>query len=63
MSAKPLGLSKAEVEEIVGTILAERALAFQKAYPLAFFDLHLRKQKEPLLDGPSPAFPEVAYRR
>lgn len=63
MAAKLLGLSKAEVEEVVGTIPAERALAFQKAYPLAFFDLHLREQKEPLLDGPSPAFPEVGYRR
>ncbi|MEV6868081.1 lipase [Streptosporangium subroseum] len=63
MSAKPLGLGKAQVQEVVGTIPAKRALAFQKAYPLAFFDLHLRKRKEPLLDGPSPAFPEVAYRR
>jgi hypothetical protein len=29
--------------------------------PRAFFDLHLRGRRGPLLDGPSPAFPEVAF--
>lgn len=38
-----------------------RAVRIQQAYPLAFFDLHLRHRRQPLLDGPSPAFPEVRF--
>ncbi|MFC3986549.1 alpha/beta hydrolase family protein [Streptosporangium jomthongense] len=63
MSAKPLGLGKAQLEEVVGTIPAERALAFQRAYPLAFFEQNLRGRPQALLRGPSAAFPEVSYRR
>ncbi|WP_283137099.1 alpha/beta hydrolase family protein [Rhizohabitans arisaemae] len=63
MAAKALGLTKQQLEEVVGTIPAARALAFQRAYVPAFFDLHLRGRKVPLLDGPSPDFPEVGYRR
>jgi predicted dienelactone hydrolase len=33
----------------------------QQAYPLAFFDLHLRNRRQRLLEGPSPAFPKVDY--
>lgn len=33
----------------------------QQAYPLAFFDLHLRNRGGTLLDGPSPAFPAVKF--
>jgi hypothetical protein len=32
----------------------------QRAYPLAFFDLHLRHRGH-LLDVPSPRFPEVTF--
>ncbi|WP_218004682.1 alpha/beta hydrolase family protein [Microtetraspora niveoalba] len=63
MSAGPLGLSKEQLQEVVGTIPAERALAFQRAYPLAFFEQNLRGRPQALLQGPSPAFPEVSYRR
>ncbi|RCG26856.1 lipase [Sphaerisporangium album] len=58
-----IGLPPREVEESVGTIAAGRALAFQHAYPRAFFDRHLRGRKATLLDGPAPRFPEVAYTR
>ncbi|WP_306190570.1 hypothetical protein [Streptomyces sp. MK5] len=39
-----------------------RTTAAAEAYPLAFFDLHLRHRgKAHLLDGPCPAFPEVKF--
>ncbi|MEU0567336.1 lipase [Nonomuraea sp. NPDC005983] len=55
-----LKLSTQELQEMVGTIPTARALAFQRAYPRAFFDLHLRHRGH-LLDGPSSRFPEVKY--
>ncbi|MFB8166441.1 hypothetical protein ACFC60_00670 [Kitasatospora purpeofusca] len=57
-----LGMSAADLEHEVGTIPGDRAQAFQRAYPRAFFDLHLRGRGR-LLDGPSPAFPEVDHAR
>jgi predicted dienelactone hydrolase len=33
------------------------------AYTLAFFDQYLKEKKSPLLAGPSPEYPEVAFRR
>jgi len=36
-------------------------VGIQQAYPLSFFDLHLRDRRQRLLEGPSPAFPEVRY--
>ncbi|MFJ9692620.1 alpha/beta hydrolase family protein [Kitasatospora sp. NPDC101183] len=57
-----LGRSASDLEEDVGTIPGRRAQAFQRAYPRAFFDLHLRGRGH-LLDGPSPGFPEVGYDR
>ncbi|MFJ1753334.1 alpha/beta hydrolase family protein [Kitasatospora sp. NPDC088134] len=57
-----LGMSPTDLADEVGTIPAQRAQAFQRAYPRAFFDLHLRGRGR-LLDGPSPDFPEVDYAR
>lgn len=48
-------------DDLVGAIDPHRATRIQQAYPLAFFDLHLRHRRGHLLDGPSPAFPEVAF--
>ncbi|MEV7119349.1 alpha/beta hydrolase family protein [Kitasatospora griseola] len=56
-----LGLTEEQITRMVGTIDPARALLIQQAYPLAFFDLHLRHRRGALLDGPSPRFPEVAY--
>ncbi|OKJ13860.1 alpha/beta hydrolase family protein [Kitasatospora sp. CB01950] len=56
-----LGLPDEQIRRMVGTIDPSRALLIQQAYPLAFFDLHLRHRAAPLLSGPSPRFPEVAY--
>lgn len=39
----------------------ERALEITRTYVLAFFDRHLRCQHPPLIDRPSPAYPEVSF--
>ncbi|WP_432993247.1 alpha/beta hydrolase family protein [Dactylosporangium sp. CA-233914] len=59
--AAAVGMSGDELRERVGTLPAARATRIQQAYPLAFFDRHLRHRPAPLLDGPSPAFPEVRF--
>ncbi|WP_343239125.1 hypothetical protein [Streptomyces sp. SID8014] len=38
-----------------------RSTAAQRAYLAAFFDQHLRKRPQNLLDGPSPAHPDVRF--
>lgn len=51
------------VPQFTGEVLPldpARATRIQQAYPLAFFDRHLRHRGH-LLDGPSPAFPEVRF--
>ncbi|MCL7377693.1 acetylhydrolase [Streptomyces sp. 35G-GA-8] len=58
--AQAVGMSDEELRAWVGTLDPGRAVRIQQAYPLAFFDLHLR-QRGHLLDGPSPAFPEVRF--
>ena len=55
-----LGWSQEEIDEQIGTLRPERVEAVQRAYPLAFLDLHLRHQGQ-LLDGPSPRYPEVTF--
>ena len=37
-----------------------RAVQVVNAYLLAFFDEHLKGEQSPLLDGPSPDYPEVS---
>jgi len=44
-----------------GTIDPVRALRIINAYTVAFFEKHLNHRREPLLDGPSPAYPEVDF--
>jgi predicted dienelactone hydrolase len=51
----PLGV---DVRAEIGDLDPARGVAIQQAYPLAFFDQHLRHHGHPL-DVPSPAFPEV----
>jgi len=59
--AKAIGMSDAELEGWIGTLDPARAVRIQQAYPLAFFDRHLRGRRGHLLDRPSPAFPEVKF--
>lgn len=59
--AKAIGMSDEELSGWIGTLDPVRAVRIQQAYPLAFFDLHLRGRARPLLDGPSSTFPEVTF--
>lgn len=59
--APAVGMSDEELAGWVGTLDPARAVRIQQAYPLAFFDLHLRHRRQRLLEGPCPAFPEVRY--
>ncbi|GAB3829262.1 alpha/beta hydrolase family protein [Dactylosporangium cerinum] len=53
-----VGMGDEELRAWIGTLDPVRAVRIQQAYPMAFFDLHLRRRGH-LLDRPSPAFPEV----
>ena len=59
--AEAFDLPAEEIEELIGTIDPDRSIAAQRAYIAAFFDLHVRHRDTHLLDGPSPAFPEVQF--
>ena len=59
--AAAIGVSDEVLRTWIGTLNPDRAVRIQQAYPLAFFDLHLRHQRQRLLEGPCPAFPEVRY--
>ncbi|GIG70093.1 lipase [Phytomonospora endophytica] len=58
-----LGLPPGHFAGEIGDIVPRRSVRAQKAYLTAFFDRYLRRRGGHLLDGPSPAFPEVAFRR
>ncbi|MEV0350137.1 alpha/beta hydrolase [Nonomuraea sp. NPDC050680] len=54
------------LQKAVGTsapddLSPQRSLELTRGYVGAFFDLHLKGKKQPLLNGPSPANPEVAF--
>ncbi|MDA8368321.1 MAG: alpha/beta hydrolase [Nocardiopsaceae bacterium] len=49
------------VADSVGTIDPDRSVAAQRAYLTAFFDAYMRGAERPLLDGPSPEHPDVAF--
>jgi hypothetical protein len=59
--APAVGMSDEDLTAWVGALPVHRALRIQRAYPVAFFDLHLRGRRQRLLDGPSAAFPEVRF--
>lgn len=59
--AEAVGMSDEELWGWIGTLDPTRAMRIQQAYPLAFFDRHLRERRAPLLAGPSAAFPEVTF--
>lgn len=57
-----IGLSPDDLADLIGSVDPLRAVAVQRSYPLAFFDLHLRSRAcTDLFDGPSPFFPEVQF--
>ena len=56
-----LGMTEQQIQDWIGTLDPDRSVRIQQAYPLAFFDLHLRHRARHLLAGPSAAFPEVKF--
>jgi hypothetical protein len=60
-SGRNLGMTDQQIQDMIGTLDPVRSVRIQQAYPLAFFDLHLRHRQRHLLDGPSAAFPEVKF--
>ncbi|MEV0393276.1 alpha/beta hydrolase family protein [Polymorphospora rubra] len=58
--ARIIGMSNEDLAGWIGTLDPTRAVRIQQAYPLAFFDLHLRHRGH-LLNRPNPAFPEVQF--
>jgi hypothetical protein len=59
--ARALALPPEAVAQSVGTVDPERIVASVRAYLTAFFDRHLRGRPRRLLDGPSPAHPDVTF--
>jgi predicted dienelactone hydrolase len=59
--AKLFGWSGQQLQDVIGTLDPDQAVKIQQAFPLAFFDKHLRHRRGHLLDGPSPAFPAVTF--
>ncbi|NUQ99239.1 MAG: alpha/beta hydrolase, partial [Streptomyces sp.] len=58
----PVLADKLGIPEPPGTTLsAQRAVDITRTYVAAFFDLHLRGIPEPILNGPTPAYPEVTF--
>jgi len=43
------------------TLSAERGAGLTRTYLAAFFDLRLKGVEQPLLDGPTAAYPEVRF--
>ncbi|WP_216212723.1 alpha/beta hydrolase family protein [Amycolatopsis aidingensis] len=55
------GLPPGQAERLLGSIEGERAVRVVREYLAAFVVAHLRGQEDPLLDGPSPKYPEVSF--
>jgi hypothetical protein len=47
----------------LGTVKPSQAVSAEEAYVAAFFGRWLRGQASPLLDGPSPRYPQIAFVR
>ena len=48
---------------VKGPLPARRVMEINAMYLVAFFDKHLRGEAVSLLDGPSPAYPEVQFEK
>jgi hypothetical protein len=57
----PPSLASQVVTPVIGTIDPARAVAAQRAYIGAFFDMHLRHRASSLLDRPSPLYPDIRF--
>ncbi|MGW1208184.1 hypothetical protein ACWD5F_00955 [Streptomyces sp. NPDC002499] len=62
-AAARIGATPELVAAFIGSLDWRRSLAVQREVLLAFFDLHLRDRPAPLLDGPTPGYPELVFRK
>lgn len=58
-----LGVPEWLVVGMIGTVAPERIVASQRAYVAAFFDQHLRGERQELLENPSPDHPNIDFVR
>jgi hypothetical protein len=56
--ASSLGI---DPSSMIGTVDPSRIIAAERRYVGAFFDLQLRGRPQPILDGPSPEYPDVHF--
>ncbi|MEU4410203.1 alpha/beta hydrolase [Streptosporangium sp. NPDC023963] len=49
------------LEPLPGMLPAARGAELTRTYVAAFLDQHLKSQRQPLLEGPSPRYPEVTF--
>ena len=59
--SKKIFLPRFLLSRVLGTIDPAQAVDAQRAYIRAFFALHLSGEPQELLEGPSPAFPDVDF--
>ena len=59
----PRYITEQIVTEFIGTVEPSRAVAAERAYITAFFDLQLRGRHSNLMTGPSPEYPEIEFLR
>ncbi|MDH2426053.1 alpha/beta hydrolase [Sphaerisporangium sp. TRM90804] len=57
----PLVADVLGIEPLPGMLPAARGAELTRTYVAAFLDRHLRSRRRPLLDGPSPRYPEVTF--
>jgi predicted dienelactone hydrolase len=61
--AAAFALPEGFVAAAIGSVEPNRIITSQRVYVTAFFDQHLRYRPQPLLNGPSPKHPGVAFIR
>ncbi|MFG2631965.1 alpha/beta hydrolase family protein [Streptomyces sp. NPDC048473] len=59
--AARLGATDEQLAEFIGSLDGTRGIDVQRRFLLAYFDLHLRGRRAPVLEGPSPRYPEVRF--
>ncbi|GAA1337586.1 lipase [Streptomyces sanglieri] len=60
-AASRLGATDEQLAEFIGPLDGTRGVDVQRHFLLAYFDLHLRGSRAPILEGPSLRYPEVRF--
>ncbi|AXE81892.1 hypothetical protein [Streptomyces atratus] len=62
-AAARIGASPEQRASFIGPPLWSRSLSVQREVLAAFFGLHLRGHRAPVLDGPTTHYPELVFRK